>query len=111
MGARSHQPLTIEKEVDKSSPILYMAVSRAMTLRSAEVKWHRTSEAGGEEEYFNTLMRNVKIVSVAPRVLNIKEQPSAHRNHFEIVELMYEEIQWSYPDGNLICKDDRNMVW
>jgi type VI secretion system secreted protein Hcp len=56
------------------------------------------------------LMRNVKVVSVSPRVPNIKEQINAHRNHFEVVELAYEEIQWSYLDGNLIFKDAWNLI-
>jgi type VI secretion system secreted protein Hcp len=96
--------------VDRASPLLYRAVAQGLTLKSAEVKWYRTKEAGKEEEYFNVLMRNVKVVSLSPRVPNIKEQASAHRNHFEVVEFMYEEIQWSYLDGNLIFKDGWNVV-
>lgn len=110
MGGRSHRPLIIEKEIDKSSPVLYQAVARGMSLASAELKWYRVNEAGYEEEYFNMLMRNVKVVSVSPRVPNIKEQASAHQNHVEVVEFMYEEIQWSYLDGNLIFKDAWNLI-
>lgn len=105
MGGRSHRPLTIEKELDRSSVILNMAVARGQTLRSAELKWYRTNDAGKEEEYFNMKMRNVKVVSVSPKVPNIKEAASMHRNHFEIVEFRYEEIVWSYLDGNLTFKD------
>ncbi|HEY1997291.1 type VI secretion system tube protein TssD [Paraburkholderia sp.] len=110
MGGRSHRPLTIEKEIDKASPVLYRVLARGMTLQSAELKWYRINEGGWEEEYFNMLMRNVKVVSVSPRVPNIKEQINAHRNHFEVVELAYEEIQWSYLDGNLIFKDAWNLI-
>jgi type VI secretion system secreted protein Hcp len=105
MGGRVHRPVVIEKEIDRSSPILYMALARGMALKSAEIKWYRVSDAGREEEYFNMTMRNVRVVSVSPRVLNIKEQASATRNHFEQVELRYEEITWSYLDGNLIFRD------
>lgn len=109
MGGRSHRPLTIEKEIDRSSPLLYMAVARGMTLKSAELKWYRVNDAGREEEYFNMSMSNVKVVSISPRVPNIKEQVSLHRNHFEVVEFQYEEIQWSYLDGNRIFKDGWNL--
>jgi len=110
-GRRSHQPIVIEKELDKSSPVLYLAVARGLTLKAAEFKWYRTNEAGREEEYFNTSLLNVKIVSVSPRVPNIKDVQSQHLNHFETVELIYEEIRWAWLDGNLICKDGWNMVW
>ncbi|CAN0622078.1 type VI secretion system secreted protein Hcp [Burkholderia multivorans] len=109
MCGRSHRPLTIEKEIDRSSPLLYMAVARGMTLKSAEVKWYRIVEAGKEEEYFNMLMNNVKVISVSPRVPNIKEQANQHRTHFEVVELMYEQIQWSYLDGNMVFRDGWSM--
>ncbi|MBN3763880.1 type VI secretion system tube protein TssD [Burkholderia sp. Ac-20365] len=110
MGGRSHRPLTIEKELDRSSPLLYMAIARGTTLQSAELKWYRINDSGREEEYFNILLRHVKIVSVTPKVLNIKEQASVHRNHFEVVEFRYGEITWCYLDGNLKFKDAWNLV-
>ncbi|MEM5383117.1 type VI secretion system tube protein TssD [Paraburkholderia phymatum] len=105
MGGRSHRPITIEKEIDRSSVLLNLAVVRGQTLASAELKWYRINDSGKEEEYYNITMRNVKVASVSPKVPNIKEDATAHRSHFEIVELRYEEIAWSYLDGNLTFKD------
>lgn len=110
MSGRSHRPLVIEKEIDRSSVMLNMAVAKGQSLQSAELKWYRIDEAGREEEYFNMLMHNVKVTSVSPHVSNIKEEAGATRNHFEVVEFMYEEIQWSYLDGNLIFKDGWNLI-
>jgi type VI secretion system secreted protein Hcp len=87
-----------------------LAVVTGKTLQSAELKWYRTNDAGKEEEYFNMTMRNVKVVSVSPKVPNIKEAASMHRNHFELVEFRYEEITWSYLDGNLIFKDSWMLI-
>jgi type VI secretion system secreted protein Hcp len=53
-------------------------------------------------------MTNVKVAGVSPKVTNIKEVESQHRNHFEIVEFRYEEITWSYADGNIMFKDAWN---
>ena len=111
MAGRSHRPLTIEKEIDKASPILYKAVAQGMPLSQAILRWYRINEAGREEEYFNMTMKNVRVVSVAPKVLNIKEQESMTRNHFEMVELRYEQITWTYRDGNLMFKDEWNERW
>lgn len=108
MGARSHSPITIEKEIDKSSTQLYRAIAQGLTLRSAELKFYRTNDAGKEETYFSMLMKNVKISGVSPKVLNIKEYSGQHRNHFEIVEFRYEEITWSHADGNMMFKDGWN---
>lgn len=76
LGNRMHWPLMVEKEIDRSSPVLYMALSRCHTLKSAEIKWYRVDDSGREIEYFNMMMRNVKIVAVTPRVSNIKDSSS-----------------------------------
>jgi type VI secretion system secreted protein Hcp len=105
MGCRSHRPLTIEKEIDRSSALLYRAVARASTLQSGQLKFYRVTDAGEEEAYFTISMKNLKVASVSPKVLNIKEADSQHRNHFEIVEFRYEEITWTYADGNMVFTD------
>lgn len=105
LGGRMHRPILIEKEIDRSTPELYMAAARGLTLLSAEIRWYRINDAGHEEEYFNLFMTNVKVVSISPRVPNIKDGATKHRNHFEHVEFRYEEIAWSYLDGNLRYKD------
>jgi len=46
MGTRVHRSLTIEKEIDRSSALLYRAVAVGATLQSAELRFYRTNEAG-----------------------------------------------------------------
>jgi type VI secretion system secreted protein Hcp len=70
-------------------------------LKSAEIKWYRVDDSGREVEYFNMMLGNVKVVSVIPKVSNIKEDAALAYNHVEQVKLRYEEITWSYLDGNL----------
>ena len=109
-GTRVHRPLTIEKEIDRSSALLYRAVASGLTLQSGELKFYRANDAGIEEAYFTVLLKRVKVVGISPRVPNIKEAANQHRNHFEIVEFRYEEIAWQYTEGNLIFKDTRNYL-
>ncbi len=105
LGNRVHWPVVIDKEIDKSSPLLYMTLVCGRTLKSAEIKWYRVDDAGREIEYFNMMMRNVKVVAITPHVPNIKEQSSKIYNHVEQVQLRYEEITWSYLDGNSQFRD------
>jgi type VI secretion system secreted protein Hcp len=105
MGGRLHHPMLVEKEIDRATPMLYMALARGQTLQSAEIKWYRIDHSGREIEYFNIMMRSVKITAVSPRVPNIKERASLIHNHMEQIELRYEEITWSYLDGNLQFRD------
>lgn len=71
-GTRVHSALTFEKEFDSSSPYRYKAVAKGQTLTSAEFKWCKINDAGQEVEYFNMLLENVKVVSIDPHRLDVK---------------------------------------
>ncbi|EEF7942076.1 type VI secretion system tube protein Hcp, partial [Salmonella enterica subsp. diarizonae] len=104
-GTRQHAPLVFQKEIDSSSPYLMKAVATGQTLKSAEFKWYNISDAGQEAEYYNTLLENVKVVSVTPLMHDIKDPTKEKHNHLELVELRYDKITWKYCDGNLQFAD------
>lgn len=107
-GTRIHSPVVLVKEFDSSSPYLYKAVTSGQTLKSAEMKWYRINDAGQEVEYFNIKLDNVKIVSVAPIMHNVKNPATEKFNHMESLQLRYEKITWTYKDGNIIHSDSWN---
>jgi type VI secretion system secreted protein Hcp len=104
-GNRVHEPMTILKQVDASSPYLYKAVTQGQTLQSVELKWFKIDASGKEVEYFNHMLEKVKVISVKPLMHNIKEPSKEKYNHLEEVELRYEKIVWTYKDGNIIHSD------
>lgn len=104
-GTRVHAPLVFTKEIDASSPYLYKAVTSGQTLKSAEFTWYCIDGKGEEVEYFNTLLENVKVVKVAPKMHDVKDPTKEKHNHLELVELRYEKIIWTYKDGNIIHSD------
>jgi len=106
LGVRSHSPLVIEKEFDRVSPMLYRAVTRGLPLRKAELKWYSIDDSGCETEYFNMIMENVHVVSVAPKMHNIKENAMSNFNHCEVVQFRYGKISWRYCDGNIAFSDE-----
>lgn len=107
-GTRVHAPFVFSKEIDSSTPYLYKAVTTGQTLKSAEFKWYRINENGQEVEYFLTKLENVKVVSVAPKMHDIKDTSKAKYSHLEQVELRYEKITWTFSDGNIIHSDSWN---
>jgi type VI secretion system secreted protein Hcp len=104
-GARTHQPILITKETDASTPYLYKAVTSGQTLKSIEIKWYKIDDSGKETEYFNTMLEGVKVVTVKPRMMDIKNPEFEKHNHMEDVELRYEKITWDYKDGNIKHSD------
>ncbi|MGY4495213.1 Hcp family type VI secretion system effector [Pseudomonas sp. TE3610] len=104
-GARIHTAFKFTKEIDASSPYLYKAASTGQTLKTAEFKWYRIDDAGQEVEYYNTKLENVKVVTVAAKMHDVKDPAKEKHNHLEEVELRYEKITWTYKDGNIIHSD------
>ena len=63
-GQRTHQPLTVTKLFDKSSPLLFNALTKGETLTDVELKWYRTSYAGKPEHYFTMVLEDAVIVDI-----------------------------------------------
>lgn len=103
-GTRIHTPILIQKEFDRTTPLLARAICRGITLKSAEIKMYRINEAGFEVEYFNMLLENVKVTGFTPGL----HPGVASGTHLENIEMRYETIQWKYTDGNIIFKDGWN---
>nr|WP_024967516.1 type VI secretion system tube protein TssD [Pantoea sp. IMH] len=102
---REHAPFLFSKEIDASSLYLYKAVTTGQKLKSAEVKFYCINDAGQEAEYFIIMIESVAVVTVAPMMYDIKCQYGEARNHLEMIELVYEKINWRYVDGNIIHTD------
>ncbi|WP_337263309.1 MULTISPECIES: Hcp family type VI secretion system effector [unclassified Serratia (in: enterobacteria)] len=103
-GTRVHAPFSMQKEFDKTTPILYRSLSEGHTLKSATIKMYRVLDSGLETEYFNIILENVKVTSIAPNL-----HPSGQTGtHLETIQLRYETITWKYCDGNIIYKDSWN---
>ena len=107
-GTRKHAPVIFQKEFDSSSPYLYRAVATGQTLSSAEFKWYQINNSGQEEEYFNILLEDVRVVGVSPMMHDTKDPEKEKHNHLECVGLAYEKITWKYCDGNVLYSDSWN---
>lgn len=103
-GTRLHSPITLQKEFDKITPLLYRALCLGSILKSATIKMYRILDSGVESEYFNIILDNVKVVGITPNLY-----PGGQTGtHFENILLRYEAITWKCCDGNIIFKDTWN---
>ena len=100
-GTRVHRPITVVKEFDQTTPILYRAVCEGRTLKTAIIKMYQIQESGIESEYFNIVLENVKITTISPYLA----PNGMSSTHLETIELRYEAITWKYTEGNIIYRD------
>ncbi|NMP29556.1 type VI secretion system tube protein Hcp [Rahnella sp. SAP-1] len=103
-GTRIHTPIKIQKEFDRTTPLLFRTLCEGRLLKTAMLKMYRTNDAGIEVEYFNILMENIKITAITPNL-----HPSGMTStHLEDIEYRYETITWKYTEGNIIYRDTWN---
>lgn len=105
-GTRVHTPIAVQKEFDKTTPVLIRALCENQTLKSATIKMYQIDDAGIEREYFNIILENVKITGITPNLF----PGSGTGTHTETIELRYEAITWKHCDGNIFYRDAWNHM-
>lgn len=96
VGRRIHRPLTVTKEIDRSTPLLYQAMCTGDLLPSVKLDWYRVDEAGAQELYFHITMRNAMVSKIHPWVPNVLDESSAGYRHMEDISFSYESISWTW---------------
>lgn len=102
-GSRMHQPIIINKEVDKSSPYLFDSVCTGRKLSKAILRFYIINESGIESEIYKLKLEKVIVSSVN---FNHSYIPgSTTPNMIEVVNLRYGAIGWHYLTGNISTSD------
>ncbi len=113
-GARAHQPITITKYVDKSTPLLYSALVTGEGLTECVLKFYRDTNQKPNQHYFTITLTNARIVNITasrPTFLNQTEfRDDSLRpppiSHLEEVSLSYGKIEWHHEVANTQALDD-----
>ena len=99
-GRRVHRPMTITKEIDRSTPMLYQALCTGELLTEVKLDWYRIDGTGMQEMYFSMLMENALITRIHPWVPNVLDRKNETLKHMEDISISYEKIIWTWePDG------------
>ena len=104
---RQHEPVTIYKRIDKSTPLLLKALCLQEHVNSAEFRFYRPSPGGsGAEEHFYTVMlENGYICSLEQvsedAIMAGEDAPPM----MEEVAFNFREITWTYEIGGATHKD------
>ena len=97
-GQRTHQPLTITKPLDKSSPLLFEASNKGETLTSVELKVYRTSYLGRQEHYYTIALEDAVISSIT--VSSYGSEPA------EAISFSYRKIELRHEIASTSSSDD-----
>lgn len=105
-GQRVHKPLMITKVFDKSSPLIFNALTSGERLEKCHLAWYRTSAKGQQEHYYSIELQDAIIVDVKSRMPNCQDPAMAHFTHLEDVYFTYRKIIWTHEISGTTGSDD-----
>jgi len=89
VGRTEHGDMSVFKEVDSSSPLLYQALSGGTTFQSAQIDLYRDAGDGRRVKYLEIQLKHVLISQIS---LGVGDSPLP----VETISLRYAAIQWKY---------------
>ncbi|MFT6154231.1 MAG: type VI secretion system secreted protein Hcp [Bermanella sp.] len=105
-GRRIHLPLTILKTLDRTSPMLYQALSDGELLSSVIIDWYRMDGAGMEELYYRQTLTNAQITAIDFVVEESADVTNSRVGHMEKVSFIYDSITWSHEIDGIEYEDN-----
>lgn len=101
VGRRVHEPISIVKRIDKSSPLLAKALCRNEAIEG-EFKFYRPNPAGDgtTEQFFTVKITGGRIDSIERLSPNAFDPAESKNPPLETVKIVYHTITWIYtPTG------------
>ena len=109
-GQRVHGPIEITKVFDKSSPLLYAALTSGERMRKCKIDWFRTSSTGTQEHYYSIELEDAIIVDIQATMPNCQDPNKAHFTHLEKVSFTYRKITWTHEVSGTSGHDDWRVL-
>jgi type VI secretion system secreted protein Hcp len=105
-GKRQHSPITILKEIDKSSPLLWNALVNNENLTTWILKFWSTGVTGVEMQIYTIQLTNASIASIQESMLDNEDANFSKYALRQEVTFTYEKIEWTWTEGGITATDD-----
>ena len=105
-GQRRHYALRVTKVMDKSSPLLFKALTSGERLPTVELKFYRTSAQGMMEHYYTFTLEDAIVVNLRAYMPNCQNPQNAHFTHMEDVDFTYRKLTKTHEIASTSEADD-----
>ena len=101
-----HKPFIFTAALDKSTPLLYNALTSGEVLTNTEMRWYRTSIAGKQEHFFTMKLEDAIIVNIDAKMPHCQDPATQDFTQLIEVSLSYRKITWSHDVAGTEGSDD-----
>ena len=105
-GKRQHKPFVISKEVDKSTPLMFYALTNNENIVNWELQYWQPSPSGQEVQFYTVKLYNGSVSGIRQEMLNNKYPENMQHREREHISFCYQKITWTWMDGGLSAEDD-----
>jgi type VI secretion system secreted protein Hcp len=105
-GKREHKPVTILKDVDRTSPLMWNALVTNEGLTFWELKFWKPNAAGVETEVYTVSLVNAGIASIKESMVDNEIPANANLPLREAISFTYQKIEWTWTEGGVSASDD-----
>lgn len=96
-GRHQHAPLTVLKEIDRSSPLLKSCLIANEDINDWALGLWRAGTGGREVRYHSIELTHARVVSVRSEFVDARE--------IEHVAFTYQSIRWAITEGGITAED------
>lgn len=104
-GTRLHQPASFTKQLSKSSPLLWNAITSGESLTLALTFW-RINTSGQLENYFKIEWDSVTLVDAKGFKLDVQNKANADYFDMEEFKFTYKKVTWEHVKAGTNGSDD-----
>jgi type VI secretion system secreted protein Hcp len=105
-GKRQHKPLTITKEIDKSTPLIMNVLVNNENIPEWRLEFWQPSSTGAEVQHYSIDLLNASIAGIRSEMLNNKYSENMQHQVREHVSFCYQKVTWTWEDGGITAEDD-----
>jgi len=105
-GKRQHKPLSITKEIDKSTPLLMQILTQNENITNWKLECWQPSTSGKEFQFYSIELENASIAGIRSEQLNNKYPENMQHKEREHISFCYQKITWTFMDGGQTAQDD-----
>lgn len=100
-GKLNHLPVSITKEIDKSTPLLFKAFVDHERMKEFRLEFWQPSSSGQEVQHYTVILEGAYIAGINQEMLNNKYLENMQHKEREHISFTYDQVRRIWKEGGI----------